>query len=176
MKTLFSHTLIGFSAALLVTACGPKGSGPSIPSSLPLSEATPPGTDDSTNNGTSDANPVLDTSSPLDATVAHRLLALPTSVQDKVKACEAAGTFYDLGDQLCTTLAPAAFPCIINDEFKTRLDPTTIAPLDEYLATKAVGHRLYGCTEEGANITLHFYKYENDVVNYKKLNIAKKAN
>lgn len=145
--------------------CGPKGNAPSVPGtedSQPAVSETP-------------AQPMLNTSSPYDATVAHRLEALPSSLRDKVLACETAGTFFNLGDQACTEFKLVAYACVINEEFRTRLDPSTLSPLDDYLMTKAHAHRLYACTEEGANITLHFYNLTDGVVNYKKLNIARKA-
>ncbi|RZA17684.1 MAG: hypothetical protein EOP10_22270 [Proteobacteria bacterium] len=164
--------LLSLGLSTLLMACGPSTKAPTMPTSVaitvgggnaaPETETTPP----------AEEAPI--TTEPFNATVAHRLSALPAQVRDQVKLCEDGGHFYNLGDQACTALVPATVVCSINDEFKAKLDPTTVAPLDEYLATKAVKHRLYGCTEDAVNFTLHFYLFEAGTVNYKKLNIAKK--
>ena len=171
MTNRVKYFIGALAAGFLALACGPNKPAPSVPS---VASAALPAEGDAVGTAPA-AQPPLDTSSPFDATVAHRLQALPNNIQDQVKSCEAQGRFFNLGTQLCTDIGIAALACSINEDLKARLDPSTLAPLDEYLSTKAVAHRLYACTEEGANLTMHFYKFENGVVNYKKLNIAKKA-
>lgn len=104
-----------------------------------------------------------------------RLTALPSVLQQAVESCEASAHFYDLGAQKCTDIAPAPFTCAITDQLKALLDPTTIDPLDDYMKTKAADLTLYACTQDSTNISLHFYKFEDGVVKYRKLNIARRT-
>ncbi|MES2746511.1 MAG: hypothetical protein V4655_13850 [Bdellovibrionota bacterium] len=163
--------LLSLGLSVLLLACGPSNKAPTVPTSA----AVTVGSGNATPESASPTAVAPVTTEPYNATVAHRLTALPAQVRDQVKLCEDGGHFYNLGDQACTALAPADVICSINDEFKAKLDPTTVAPLDEYLASKASNHRLYACTEDAVNYTLHFYLFESNTVNYKKLNIAKKA-
>ncbi|MBC7530406.1 MAG: hypothetical protein H7318_02445 [Oligoflexus sp.] len=152
MKRLFLASCLG------LFACGEEGGGPAVPEAL-----TPVPSADA-GKGTTDYSSSND----------PRLTSLPPSLKNKVLACEASNHFYDLGSQTCTVLAPAIFTCAIDDALKAIVDPSTIKPLEEYLATKALGQTLYSCTSDDKNVSLHFYKFENGVVQYRKLNIAKK--
>ncbi|RYZ60189.1 MAG: hypothetical protein EOP07_01535 [Proteobacteria bacterium] len=153
------RTLLALCLGLV--ACGQDGDGPAIPEaqSAPSGDAAPDveenGTDYSSNND-------------------PRLTTLPVSLKNKVLSCEAKSHFYDLGAQACTSISPAPFDCVIGDAMKAIIDPTTVKPLEDYLVSKAAGQTLYSCTADEKNISLHFYKFENGVVQYRKLNVAKR--
>lgn len=149
-------------SCLGLVACGQEGDGPLVPEPLTQSPSgdaegaqMPAGSDDSSSRD-------------------PRLTTLPAALKAKLLSCEAEHHFYDLGSQTCTTLEPAPFPCVIDDALKALLDPSTLQPLDDYLATKARGQTLYSCTVDEQNLSLHFYKFENGIIQYRKLNIAKR--
>lgn len=142
-----------------LSACGEEASGPAVPEPLNPVPSADAGHD------------TIDYSSSTDP----RLTTLPLSLKNKVLACEAGKHFYDLGSQTCTALPPASFRCIVDEALKAIIDPSTIKPLEDYLTTKALGQILYSCTDDDKSVSLHFYKFEDGVVQYRKLNIAKKA-
>jgi hypothetical protein len=153
------HILLAFSLSLV--ACGQEGDGPAIP--------------DAQNLPSSDARPsVEDKGIDYSSTNDPRLTTLPASLKNKVLSCEASSHFYDLGAQACTTMAMAPFECVVDDALKAIIDPTTVKPLEEYLLSKAAGQTLYSCTADDKNISLHFYKFADGVVQYRKLNVAKR--
>jgi hypothetical protein len=190
-------TTFSLASSVLLNACGPKGKAPSIPSGEAVTEN---GRDTASQNPLANQRPSDKTSVPpdessgapggppsddpaaapsgnlLDATVAFRLNDLPTALRTQVKQCEDEGHVFDLGSQTCLIQAPAKIACVINDDFKTKLDSTTIEPLDQYIITKIPEHRLYACTEDDTVYSLHFFRMQTDGVNYRRLNITKKLN
>jgi hypothetical protein len=150
------RTLLLFCLGLV--ACGQEGDGPAVPEAPTLPSADAASDNDTEYSSSSDP----------------RLTTLPASLKSKILSCEAKSYFYDLGTQTCTTLAPAPFECVIDDALKAIIDPTTVKPLEDYLISKAAGQTLYSCTADSKNISLHFYKFENGVVQYRKLNVAKR--
>ncbi len=157
-------TRLLFFICLCLYACGQED-GPGIPEPLtPLSEK--PG---------AAAGKAINPETGADAGAADpRLTSLPDFLRIQVLACEAGSHFYDLGSQTCTTTAPAPFPCTIDQALRDRLDPSTQDPLNDYLTNKAIDLVLYSCTVDEKNISLHFFKFEAGVVQYRKLNVAKK--
>ncbi|MES2746510.1 MAG: hypothetical protein V4655_13845 [Bdellovibrionota bacterium] len=164
MKTHFKVFLPTVWIALSLSACGPDSSAPNIPEPL---NAAGIGADD-LESSVADAN-----MSPTDSLSQTRLAALPAHVLLKVETCEKEGRFYSLGESSCTRSKPADFPCRIDDEFKKRIDAETIETLDDYIVKKARNLQLYACTENDDTITLHFYRYGNDVITYRTLQIPK---
>lgn len=164
--------ILGLSLALSSQACGKKSNVPVVPVSSTLANGS-----GNPANGSSDSNPVLGSTSPIDATVPGRLAALPNSVQNDVKGCEAEAPnrLFHLGDLLCVDAVPLTYPCKVDDQFKAQLDPSTIEKFDAYLAGTAKDSQLYFCSEEAANVLLHFYKYEQNVIKYNLLRVPKKA-
>ncbi|RZA17683.1 MAG: hypothetical protein EOP10_22265 [Proteobacteria bacterium] len=161
MKTHFKIFLPLVWIALGLSACGPDSSAPGIPE--PISET-------SGDLQSSVADPNM---SPTDSLSQTRLAALPANVLEKVQICEKEGRFYSLGERNCTKSKPADFPCRIDEDFKKRIDEGTIEILDEYIEKKARNLQLYACTENDDTITLHFYRYGNDVITYRTLQIPK---
>ncbi|MBC7659969.1 MAG: hypothetical protein H7249_09700 [Chitinophagaceae bacterium] len=141
----------------LSISCG-SGNGPKIPDAQTAGAPSSGNSAPTTYDSTSDA----------------RLTTLPPSLRRQLLACEATTHFYDLGAQKCTDEAPAPFVCIINDDLRALLDPSTLSPLADYLINKAADLTLYSCTVDPVNVSLHFFKFEAGVVQYRKLNVAKK--
>ncbi|RYZ66997.1 MAG: hypothetical protein EOP09_11760 [Proteobacteria bacterium] len=160
MKTHFKVLLPMVWIALSLSACGPDMSAPNVPEPL---NAT----------GDLESSATDPNMSPTDSYSQTRLSALPSSVLEKVQNCEKEGRFYSLGEGNCTRNKPADFPCRIDDDFKKRIDAGTIESLDEYIEKKARNLQLYACTENDDTITLHFYRYGNEVITYRTLQIPK---
>jgi len=149
---------------LSLFGCGQEDAGPTIPEAL-AAKTESPSADAGKPNGSEAAPPT--------ATDA-RLAILPEFLKEQVTGCERNQHFYDLGSQTCTDALLATFPCTVDQALRDMLDPTTLTPLDTYLATKAADLTLYSCTVDSINISLHFYKFVDGVVQYRKLNVAKK--
>ncbi len=165
------------SLVLVLAACG-AGKGPVVPeASSPASGGTgsgdaQPQTGAGASTGTAQG---ATAETPADPGASDpRLGGLPLALRNNVITCEATGKFYDIGAQACTDTALAPFPCTVDDNFKAQLDPSTLEPFLDYLATKAKDMTIYECTVDDTNVNVHFYRNDQTTVVYRKLSVAKK--
>lgn len=168
MHIHLSKILTVWLGVFVVSGCG-AGDGPDVPEAAGDLYGGNQGTGDLESGDTSDSEDL----SPTDSLGDTRLASLPPDLSSKVEECEDKGRFFNIGKTLCTEQKPTDYPCRIDQDFRQRLDISTLGPLEDYLKAKGNNQQLYACTENEESITLHFFNYKKGRITYKELTIAR---